>query len=595
MIRVLLRLSVAIVLSAILAYPLIPALIPQTTSVVRDSVTITNYRANFVVDHSGAMDVTEEITAEFPPRRHGIFRYWDVADFVDPSIRYRPKDLVVQLNGGPVPTSNSWNKGRRYLVAKIGDPDRELAPGEHTFSISYHIDGVIAPSSVNSPMSSWSESTDISQFVWQVIPAGWTMPIERADITVLLPTTAVELECQIGSGIAAVACSPDSIAGSDSESITITTDPLEPGTAVTFRAAIEQAAPKRTHVPWSVTYDPVLGTNWLVSALLAILGLTAFVIGYLCDRSTRESRPGYPVVFQPPDGLGPVQTVFVKLETIPARATTATLLHLAELGYISMEQTTRSSWVITGLVHQESWSAVDPVSAATARHLGIDQPGAVFSADGSAEAGRVLQALDSEIEKSTRQWGRESGATVQSIREIVLRVFWPASVIVLIGGIFLGLTSIYLAPFAGFTIGGVGLMLPGVGVRRTNYGRQLWSAAGGFWRFLSTEAAKDRFDFSGRSDIYIANIPYAVAFDCAERWATKYEEATGLTAPAPQWYPANAPRQGSGLFSRGAAFSSFEGALAASISAYTAAQRSSSGSGGSRFSGGGGGGGGGSW
>jgi hypothetical protein len=42
-------------------------------------------------------------------------------------------------------------------------------------------------------------------------------------------------------------------------------------------------------------------------------------------------------------------------------------------------------------------------------------------------------------------------------------------------------------------------------------------------RVLATPSAEDRFDFSGRNELYSAYIPWAVAFDCAKEWAAKYE------------------------------------------------------------------------
>jgi uncharacterized membrane protein len=111
---------------------------------------------------------------------------------------------------------------------------------------------------------------------------------------------------------------------------------------------------------------------------------------------------------------------------------------------------------------------------------------------------------------------------------------------------------------------------------------------------LATPSSVDRFDFSGRRELYTAYIPYAVAFDCADAWARKYETETGEPAPTPVWFYGGAAAWSS---SPSAGLGSFQAALTASIAAYTASQSSSSGGGGGGFSGGGGGGGGGagSW
>ena len=68
------------------------------------------------------------------------------------------------------------------------------------------------------------------------------------------------------------------------------------------------------------------------------------------------------------------------------------------------------------------------------------------------------------------------------------------------------------------------------GHRRTRAGRDLWSRVGGFRRMLATPSSKERFDFSGRKELYTAYIPWAVAFDCADEWAAKYRTEIGRGA-----------------------------------------------------------------
>ena len=59
-------------------------------SAVSDPVVFSNYKADFVVNGDGELDAVETITAEFPGGRHGIFRYWDVANQNSPRVRQTP-------------------------------------------------------------------------------------------------------------------------------------------------------------------------------------------------------------------------------------------------------------------------------------------------------------------------------------------------------------------------------------------------------------------------------------------------------------------------------------------------------------------------
>ena len=83
----------------------------------------------------------ETITTRFPSGRHGIFRYWDVANQNDSHIRQVPQVTEILLDDQPVPYKMLWQNQQRFLVAKIGDPDRYLDFGTHVFRIRYTIDG----------------------------------------------------------------------------------------------------------------------------------------------------------------------------------------------------------------------------------------------------------------------------------------------------------------------------------------------------------------------------------------------------------------------------------------------------------------------
>ena len=120
-------------------------------------------------------------------------------------------------------------------------------------------------------------------------------------------------------------------------------------------------------------------------------------------------------------------------------------------------------------------------------------------------------------------------------------------------------------PFAAFFLFTARSWVAGVGTRRTEAGRELWSQAGGFHRMLATDSAETRFDFSARKDLYTAYVPFAVAAGAAALWAKKYETTTGTVAPQPDWYNSSSSSTSSGWGfaggSGGANFDSFDSAL----------------------------------
>jgi uncharacterized membrane protein YgcG len=330
--------------------------------------------------------------------------------------------------------------------------------------------------------------------------------------------------------------------------------------------------------------------------VLFVLGLSvlALVGGMYWASRSKETDPGFPVMYAPPEGMGPAQTVYMESESVGSHALVATLLYLADRGYVTLDRLQDDSWRVTGRTYQQYWEQLDPVSARVGAMLGVTAAGGQFVADRKKGSGAVLSKVNTAIPGATRDWARGAGLVQRAGGETWGRVAVIAGLIAAIAG-FVGFLSptMYGLPGAMLFLGGIGLLGTGVGWRRTVTGRQAWSRAGGFKRLLSTPSAEDRFDFAARQDLFIAYVPYAVAFGCADKWAQKYRMATGQEPPVPAWYPYGIGY--ASLYSSGGGFDSFDSALSESLSAYSASQSSSGGGGGGGFGGGGGGGGGGSW
>lgn len=602
--RHVLRVLALVVAALVLAVPALTTASSDGASVGPDPVRITTYDADFVVLDSGRLVAKETLTTEFPAGRHGIFRFWDLKDPSDPHVRLAPHGVKVSLDGKDVPFTLQWSQGRRFRVAKIGDPESYVSSGTHVYTIQYAIDGALSPTDVGAGASASSSWTDAqpsrSVLYWNVVPPGWQMEIDRTQTDLTLPAQSGRVQCTSsldGTGTC-------DVSGSGTDRVSVSTGPLAPFTPVTVRIGLPVETPDRHTVPWSIGADRALGSSLRNLVLVVAVSLLLLGLGHWLERRSREARPGYPVQYEPPPGLGPVQTAYVVDEKVPERALVATLLYQAEQGLTRLTANEDGSWTVTGTGDAKAWAATDDVTRHVGQSLGVTKPGKSFTARrGAVKAGEKLKTLTSQIPGETRTWASGIGAEQKVDAETLSR-----AAVVLAGLAFLGIgifwhppVSIYLLPLAAFVIGGIGLLTTGVGRRRTPLGRELWSRAGGFERLLSTPSAQDRFDFSGRADLYTAFVPYAVAFDCADRWARKYEISTGSPAPVPVWFGGGTTTSGtSGTFGRPDAFSGFESTLAASISAYTATQASSSssgGGGGGGFSGGGGGGGGGggSW
>ncbi len=583
---------------ALIAFGLLWPLVFQggsEASDIADPVIFSNFRAEFVVDSDGELNAVETITAEFPSGRHGIFRYWDVANPNNPRLRQKPEVTSVVLDGRSVPYQMLWEDGQRFRVAKIGDPDEYLTRGTHVFEIRYTIHGVLDPGSTGADRQ-FAESTGdpdaTSAFFWNVIAPGWNNTIQRADISVTLPAEVTGAQCSVGYGVGR-ACLDLIVTG---KTVQLSATDLRPRTPVTVRAGVDVPTPPQTSLPWSHAWDPILGQS--VTGVLWIAGLTvvAALGALLWYRTTVEPSPGFPLQYAPPEGLGPVQMEYIRTESVPTNGLTATLFYLGDRGMIELRQVNDEHWKVRGLVDIAEWDRVDPVSRKVGIALKVNRPGTEFEAKKTVKSGEKLNKAKTDMAKAAQKWAFDGGLMVKRRKELWVRTANAiALILAVLGFIRWGFpTTMWGLPFAAFFVLTARSWIGGVGTRRTAAGRELWSRAGGFHRMLATDSAETRFDFGARKDLYTAYVPFAVAAGAAALWAKKYETAMGTPAPQPGWYSSSSTTGwGFAGGSGGGNFDSFESALSSSIGAYTASQSSSGGGGGSSGGGGGGFGGGG--
>ena len=101
--------------------------------------TITKYVADFTLDDQGDLRAVETLTVDFPVSgRHGIFRFWDIADQSAPYARRVPHDISVTMDGGaepfevlseepgPLPGRQDRVGGRRRRAGQARLPHRVL-------------------------------------------------------------------------------------------------------------------------------------------------------------------------------------------------------------------------------------------------------------------------------------------------------------------------------------------------------------------------------------------------------------------------------------------------------------------------------------
>ncbi len=554
-----------------------------------EDTTITSYVADFDLAKNGDLKVTETITVDFPVYgKHGIFRFWDRVDPNDDNARRDPDDISVTRDGRSEPFDMSNEDHGRFRVAKIGSADTTLDLGEHVYVITYRIDGVITEGDDKI-------TSEPSMFFWQLVPGGWQQSIDAATLTVHLPVPSEsEVDCAIG-WTSTTGCE---VQGAGTTDLTIETGPIAPRTPLSIATGLDLDTPEPGNaVPWSGRFDRVLGRSVPVLAIVLLLGLGAGILGGIAGARSREKQPGFPVLYAPPEGIGPAQAKYIYSETVDRETYVATLMYAAEQEAVELTRD-GDTWTIKDRNGPAGWAKLDPVTLGTA-HI-LSGAGSSFTASKKdVAAGQRLRDEISLFDNSVESWAKSSGNLVTAglggLGGLLVLAGFASVLAVAIWNPF-SMTMIGLIPGA-FAVCGTSLMATGSGTKRTKAGRDLWSRVGGFRRILATPSSKERFDFSGREELYTAYIPWAVALDCAKEWAAKYRTEMGTEPPVPHYFA------GSYAGSNPAAFVSsmaadFGATVDSAISSYNATQSSSSsGGGGGGFSGGGGGGGGGggSW
>ena len=557
----------------------------STAAATYEETTIRTYVADFTVDDDGDLHATETLTIDFPGNgKHGIFRFFDEADQSATNARREPYDISVTRDGSPEPFELMNESNGRITNVRIGSADVTIPAGEHTYVIDYKIDGVLEEGTTGPP----------TQFYWNLIPGGWLQEIDTANLTVHLPVAASGVQCARGAGQAG-GCTAE---GDGTETVTVDVEALAPNTPVTVKIGLDMPTPDTgTSVPWAARFDPVLGRSLTNLLLVLALAVLAGAFGAWQASKVREKTPPYPLQYGPPDGVGPAQGAYIMTERTGKKDFVASIMEAAAKGSLSLDRS-GDSWTVTDTQGPQGWAGLDSVTQRVARLTG--GPGLAFTASpGSVSSGEKLKSELAGFESATRSWATSEGFMQKAGLGCLGGLFVIGGgilALLIAGGNFFDMGVVALIPGM-LAAGAAPVLASGANTRRTAKGRDLWSKVGGFYRVLSTPSSQNRFDFSGRQDLYTAYIPWAVAFDCADQWAAKYRTETGQEPPVPSYFPGYTGAHTGNYTDQ--MVNSFSSTVDGAISAYQATQSSSSsgGGGGGGFSGGGGGGGGGggSW
>lgn len=596
------------------------------------------FKVGYVVASTGVVHVEETITYEFASSgRHGIYRNLVVRE---PYVDNTSKDQLYQISNVDVSSTTPGvspeftqktidaDRGRsENIQLQIGSASSTLNVTTATYVISYDVRGALR------------HFADHSEFYWDVTGSGWQVDsINNTSATVQVPKGVTQATCFAGTRSKTSCTSAKT--GSDGVA-TYTQGYLAKGDELTIDAgvtagAVANDAPVLADPPNFLARNGVAAPAVVTSGVFTVLAAAGTFLYH--RRGNKDKRfaglppgtfppPGVtaamvdndiaddqiPVAFSPP--RIPVAEAGLLIDsTLDTRETAATLIDLAVRGGVRIVED-------EGVQYAE---LVDP-RVATIPHEQALMTG-LFP--GFAPGTRVTLARG-KVGDNTMM--NAHNATVAAVRAQVAQQGWyqrmpspgrgrPGAggarnligcVILLAFFGFSGFASAATAIVGGGSLKAVLVIVPLVAIigglvviakmrgrgQRSAVGRAVDDQALGFRKYLATAEA-DQLRFEEGEDIFSRYLPWAIAFDLADRWQKVCQTlvSQGRIPAQPSWY------YGPNYYANPFLFSAFASNMQSSFSPPPSPPSSgggggsSSGFGGGGFSGGGGGGGGGgSW
>ncbi len=298
---------------------------------VRADERILEFGSLVSVREDASLEVTETIRvrAEGQAIRRGIFRDFPTTyrDLRGNTVIVPFKVRGILLDGRPVPFSvKPQANGKRVY---IGDPDRYVQPGIHTYTLVYQTGRQVG------------FFKDHDELFWNVTGNGWRWPIDAAWCVITLPGTGEKARIQRTEAYTGRMGEKgrdfrieDKTGG---EPRFVTTRVLAPGEGFSVVAGW----------PKGLVREPS-GTERLfwkmrdnAGRLVLFLGLAILLLYYLAvwNRYGKDPRPGTIIPrFEPPAGFPPGGARYLYQMGYDDRCFTATLLNAAVKGIVTIEQ-----------------------------------------------------------------------------------------------------------------------------------------------------------------------------------------------------------------------------------------------------------------
>ncbi len=448
----------------------------------------------------------------------------------------------------PVKTSHTG----RYLHVRVGDPNA-IVTGVHRYTISYGIAGAART------------FPDHQELYWDAIGDQWTVPIDRAKVTVAAPAAITQIVCFSGVQGSSLPC-----AGA-----------TENGRAATFSETDLGAEQGVTVVvgmpPRSIVPDPqpilsrrrtladafAVRPNTVVPAILVAIATMGTVIALAWKRGRDRRFAGSavdaafgndtgaeepialgrehagPVEFVPPDKILPGQVGTLVDEHANLVDVTATIVDLAVRGWLTITDLGKDKdyeLTATAVAGKGTLSAYET--------LLMDS---LFGSRPSVKLSSLKYKFRSDLAKIQNAMYDDTVAQgwfrirPDRTRQRYALIAVLALVLAVGATVLVGIASSFALIPLGLVLGAVTLLaVAGRMPARTGKGTAMFSRVRGFRRLFDEGDQGLRERFAEQHDIFSQYLPYAIVFGCTEKWAKVFSgldaeqlDAAGTAATSP--------------------------------------------------------------
>ena len=268
-----------------------------------------SYSVSINVDNARTMRINEELSLEYTVPSHGFYR----------DIKYRfdggeKADINLLSTSSPVKTEDDGT----FFSVRFGDPDKTVIGGPHKYDMEY-------------TYSLGADSyTDYDEIYYNIVsPDAWDTVIDDLYFSVTLPHPVDIGRIWLTYGRYGSSSELPFSLSDDGCTISGHYTSIPKGCGVTIRVEMDEGYFSEAVRP----FDFRTFGFWSSVSVSIIMVLSVFIIWYL---KGRDEKLVYPVSYNPPEGLTPMDAGFIYNGITDNSAVSAMLIWWADKGHITI-------------------------------------------------------------------------------------------------------------------------------------------------------------------------------------------------------------------------------------------------------------------